>query len=205
MRGRLFGWMVAIMVTLWMGCASSSTPPDYFGLYATNAAPGNFSRSPLTIGMGPVQLPDYLDRSTIVTRLSPTRLQINANQRWAGSLQGEILRVLAANIKSETGSRQVVVFPWGSDVEPDIRFRIVIHAFEGGTDQGVHLNATWSMERDSTDEAVVLRDYDGVEKVTGKDFEALTEAMGRALSAMGHEMATAVMATGKPVTQDINR
>lgn len=204
MRGNISGWMVTFVMILWMGCASSSAPPDYYGLQSRTDTPGQHAPSQLTIGLGPVQLPDYLDRSTIVTRLSPNRLQIHADKRWAGSLQSEITRVLGANLKNETGSRQVVLFPWGSDVEPDIRFRVVIHAFEGGTANGVHLNTTWSIAWPASDRAVVLHDSELVERVAGKGFESLTEAMGRALSALSHEMAAAALSADPSVSGKMN-
>lgn len=192
MMGKFWIWiMITLSAMLWMGCGSSSAPPAYYGLQTALVQPGqSFPESQLTVGVGPVQLPDYLDRAPIVTRLNPNRLQVHEGHRWAGSLQSEILRVLAANIKQETGSPQVVVFPWGSDFEPDIRIRIFIHAFEGRPAHSVRLKATWSITRPPSSQTVLLRDSEVVEKVNGDGFDSLTEAMGRSLGVLSQEIAT---------------
>jgi uncharacterized lipoprotein YmbA len=182
-----------MMVT---GCASSITPIAYYGLHAVDPAVDHPPASQLTIGIGPVRLPDYLDRSAIVTRLSPNRLQINENHRWAGSLQSEILRVLAINLKRETGARQVATFPWSGNLDPDIRFRISIHAFEGQPASKAKLKATWTMTRNAHNHKAVLYNSDIAKHVDGKDLEAVTETMGDLLAEMSNEMASAIL-TGK--------
>lgn len=184
--------MVMVLMALFLGCASSSEPPAYYGLQAMVSASGHPDPNQLTIGVGPVQLPDYLDRSPIVTRLNATRLTVHNSHRWVGSLQSEILRVLSANLKKETAARRVVVFPWGSEFEPDVRYRVTIHAFEGRLADQVRLNATWSLSRYAQDGQVITRDSAVVEAVTGDSFEDLVEAMARALAVMSGEMASAL-------------
>jgi uncharacterized protein len=202
MMGKLSGWLVMLPAIFCMACASSSVPATYYGLQSAAAPPEQSLQNPLTIGVGPVVLPDYLDRAAIVTRVSPNRLQINTGHRWAGSLQNEILQALAGNLKHETASRQVVVFPWGSNFEPDIRFRVSIHAFEGQLARRIHLNATWAMTRRGSDQVVFIGDSDIAEEITGKDFEALADAMGRALATMSHDMAAAVGSGHGAVAQE---
>ena len=199
MMRSLSGWMVMLGLILLMGCASSSPPPIYYGLQTVPHQCDTPSRNQLTIGVGPVQLPEYLDRAAIVTRLSPNRLKVNDDRRWAGSLQNEILRVLTTDLKIRTACGRVVAFPWESDVDPDIRIRVTIHAFEGRPGSQVRLQATWSMAQPSVSPAVLLRDCEVVEKVDGEDFESLTAAMGRALAVMSQEMASTATAAQAPV------
>lgn len=201
MMGKALIRMGALLVILCMGCASGGAPPVYYGLQAEPTTNAPTVDRPLTIGVGPVQLPDYLDRSAIVTRLSPNRLQINQGHRWAGSLQSEILRVLAANLRAATAARQVAVFPWRTDFEPDLRFRISIEVFEGQPAQQVHLKATWTMTGGPSGVTDVLQNSDVFETIHGRGIEAITQAMGRALAVMSREMAAAVVSTD-PSTQN---
>ncbi len=199
MMGKWSGWIAMLTLTVWMGCVSNSPSPAYYNLNSRSDPSHPVSRNALTVGVGPVRLPDYLDHSAIVTRLSPNRLQINHSHRWAGSLQQEIIRVLAANIKSETTVGQVVVYPWRSDAEPDVYFRITFHAFEGRPAGRIQLKATWSLHRNASGQATLIRDSEVIETVSNNSFEALTQGMGRALAVLSHEMAAVLSAEGLAV------
>ncbi|MCH8947928.1 MAG: membrane integrity-associated transporter subunit PqiC [Acidobacteria bacterium] len=64
------------------------------------------------LGVGPVHLPSYLERTTIVTRRE-NQLSYNGMQRWAGSLESEFLQALGANLARMLGSHRVAVYPEG--------------------------------------------------------------------------------------------
>ena len=53
---------------------------------------------PKRIGIGPVQLPTYLERAQIVTRAGDHTLAVNDFHRWAGPLDEEIVRILAVAV-----------------------------------------------------------------------------------------------------------
>ena len=81
-------------------------------------------------GIGPIHLPDYLDRAQIVSRTSPNRLRVNDFQRWASPLDKDMTRVLAENIKQLTGVENCLVYPWPTNPGPDITMTLTVHAFE---------------------------------------------------------------------------
>src|SRR5215475_5950329 len=81
------------------GCTSS--PPTRFyvvpSLAGAETAPPAAPRD-LTLGVGPVTLPPYLDRLQIVTRASRARLVLGEFDQWAASLQDSVPRVLAEDL-----------------------------------------------------------------------------------------------------------
>ena len=82
------------------GCAS--TPPTRFyvlpALSSADTTSGvSTAKRELTIGVGPVTLPAYLDRPQIVTRASRAKLNLADFDQWAASLQDSLPRVLAEN------------------------------------------------------------------------------------------------------------
>ena len=181
-------WLIALLI--W-GCAGSGAPSAYYTLQHTpdidvrgNAPP----TAGLTIGMGPVTLPRHLDRDAIVTRIGPNRLKVNERHRWAGSLQSDIIRVLASRFEEVTRVKEVMVFPWAQSIEPDLRFRVEIVAFEGSPGKEVTLKAAWSMAPGSTDQPAVRRVSLIREKIQGGSMEEMVAAMGKALSLLSREM-----------------
>jgi uncharacterized lipoprotein YmbA len=184
---------------IWMlfccGCAGSSVISAYYTLQPVNGThqpPDVPAGAQRVIGLGPVVLPQYLDRSVIVTRISPNRLILNDGHRWAGSLQSEIMRVLADNLGSRLHAKEVVLFPWNASAEPDSHFRVEIKSFEGRPGKNVTLKAAWYLTFPSSAQPVVHRVSEIQEKINGYGFEDLAAAMGRALAGLSDEMAGAV-------------
>ncbi|MEJ2156278.1 MAG: PqiC family protein [Desulfobacteraceae bacterium] len=184
-----------LIALLFWGCAGSGPLPSYYTLQPppdTDVHGKDPETAHLIIGMGPVVLPRYLDRDPIVTRISPNRLKVNERHRWAGSLQSDITRVLAARLGSLERVKEVLIFPWGTSIEPDLRFRVEILAFEGRPGKTVTLKAAWSMAPGSSDQPAVRRVSLIREEVNADSMEGMVAAMGNALTLLSREMAAAI-------------
>src|SRR5215218_6635492 len=79
--------------------ACGSTPKDRFYTLApaSTLAPAATASAPARYGVaiGPVRVPEALDRTQMVVREGPNRVEILDQHRWAGSLRSEIARALA--------------------------------------------------------------------------------------------------------------
>lgn len=195
MTTRPIGWIAVLMAMLCSGCFGTAATSSYYTLNSAAPEAGLPDTQPgaqLIIGLGPLSLPDYLDRPAIVTRISPNRLAVNEGHRWAGTLQSEILRVVAADLEALTGARSVVVFPWPVELDPDLRFRIDIQAFEGRRGGKVQLKAAWSLTPSRSDQPAVRRVTLIEEDARGTGFDGLAAAMGQALAGLSRQMADAV-------------
>src|SRR4029453_549757 len=87
---------VALLVL--SGCLGS-TPPTQFYLLpprpsGDTAPPASAGPRDLTLAVGPVTVPPYLDRPQIVTRTSRAKLALADFDQWAGPLADTIARVL---------------------------------------------------------------------------------------------------------------
>lgn len=176
------------------GCAGGGTPVVYYTLQSSTLAPAMEASKTVEIGVGPVMLPDYLDRKALVTRISPNQLNIHQGHHWAGSLRDEILRVVSANLKSACPGVTVLSHPWSGSDPPALRFRLSILSFEGQPGDEVDLTVAWYAECKSTDQAPLRRETHVRHSVTGDDLEAYAAAMGQALADLAREMARDVAA-----------
>lgn len=176
------------------GCAGGGTPIVYYTLQSSTLAPAMAASKAVEIGVGPVMLPDYLDRSALVTRISPNQLSIHQGHQWAGSLQDEILRVVSANLTSACPGVTVLPHPWSGSDPPMVRFRISILSFEGHPGGAVDLKVSWYVEDKRTDQAPLRRETQVRCSVNGDDLEAYAAAMGQALAGLTREMAKDVAA-----------
>jgi len=96
------------------------------------------------LGLGPIELADYLKRPNIVRVRDNNNLNLTTNDFWAEPLDKGIVRVLSLNLVRQNPSRMVIDFPWRSDRIPPYSLRVDIHELVSGNDQ-TSINATWEL------------------------------------------------------------
>ena len=134
------------------------------------------------IGIGPVRLPELLDRPQIVTRQSSNRLQLSASHRWVEPLAENITRVLRENLSALLDTERFLLYPWNRAIPADYQIIIDILRFEGAGYQTAGLEAVWSV-RDKTG-MVLLSQRRSTYQVTAMspDYEGLVSALSKTLS-----------------------
>jgi uncharacterized lipoprotein YmbA len=176
------------------GCGSSPKrnfytlqPPPSASL---RSLPGGPARPAIVVG--PVTLPDVVDRSQLVVRTGDNRLEISDVHRWAEPLKSEVAAVLAADLSRELGGAQVSVQGQGTAGEPDIRVAVDVLRFESVLGSSAAMEAVWVVRRkDAADQPVRGRSM-AHEAVQGDGYEALVAAHTRALSRIGRDIAAAI-------------
>ena len=133
------------------GCGNFSPRPDpsrFFTLtaIAQPAAPAaRESRNPggISLGLGPIRLPSYLDRQEIVTRVSPNRMDLSEYDRWAEPLETNFTRVLAQNLAVLLNTDQLVFYPWEQNRKLNYQVEVEVLRFEANAAGDVQLSARW--------------------------------------------------------------
>ena len=108
---------------------------------STPAATGNGPS--LTIGIGPIDFPDYLRRPEVVTVASPNQLDLAAEKRWGEPLDKDFARVFAENISRLLKTQQLEKYPWPVRTHIDYQIVIDVQRFETTTDGQSQLVARW--------------------------------------------------------------
>src|SRR5215475_13402832 len=183
------------------GCLGS-TPPTQFYLVPSltssdTAPPASAGQRDLTLGVGPVTVPPYLDRPQLVTRTSRAKLALADFDQWAGPLPDTIARVLAGNLSLLIPTERVVLHPWPRTIDPDYQVTVEVLQFDRGPGGEVVLAARWSLlDRDG--KALVLRTARLSQAAGGADYEATVTAMGRTLEALARDMAATLRSMAQP-------
>jgi uncharacterized protein len=204
MRRRRASWppLLACGVFLAMvGCVGSSRTARFYTLAPLESrdAPAS-SGTNSTLALGPVEIPEYLEREQIVTRTGANELVLADFDRWGGSLEREISRALVATLADRLASRNIRVAAWRSVTPPPVtsgyRAAVSISRFDGVLGQSVVLNGRWELiaERGTKADSLAVREATVTEKIDGESYEALVAAMQRALVRFGQEMADAIAA-----------
>ena len=126
--------LLAILAAIALS-ACSSTPDRFYKLAADGKLPSSRSSNDLLIGIGPVKIPDYIDRAELVFQSAPNRFEVPPEHRWAGDLGKSFSNVLATNVGHRANTASVYSYPWDPALRPryTVPVRVLqFHALSGG-------------------------------------------------------------------------
>jgi uncharacterized lipoprotein YmbA len=199
-----FLFLACCLPPILAGCLGGTSPPSRFYTLApleTRSSQPAKGQNTL-MALGPVTLPDYLNRRQIVTRSGKNELVIAEFDRWGGTLDDEITRSLVANLADRLASANISVFSWQTMplgvMVASYRVPVGISRFDGIPGESVVLSARWGIfaKKETTEESLLVNEAAITEKVDGKGYDALVAAMQRALDRLGKEMADSITARG---------
>lgn len=145
--------------------ACGSTPPsDYYVLSA--AATETPSGDSPSLGVGPVSIPEYLNRNSMVFNRDGNKLEIASFARWAEPLESGISRVLSINLASRLNTEDIQVFPWHPSQAPDYAVGVRLLVLDSNSVRA-QLVAEWSLRTKKDGSAEVRRIVSLEETTTG--------------------------------------
>ena len=145
----------------------------------------------IAVAVGPVTLPQVVDRPQLVIRVAANRVDILEMHRWASSLKSEIPRLIAENLARQLGPARVSAYPQNASENADYRVLVDVQRFEATSGEGVTVDALWSVRHTGggtprTGRSVVN------EKAVGESYDVLVAAYGRAFAAVSRDIAQAI-------------
>ena len=190
---------IILLPLLLMGCAT--TPPSAFYTLTPELAgpdPG-IREGTLAIGLGPFDLPEYLDRPQLVARAGANELTVDELHRWGGSLSEDFLRVLGENLAQELETSRIVLAP--AEVRFPLDFRVVgdVIAFEGRAGGEAVLKVRWAVLDPYRERALSVRERRYREAVREEGPAAMVAAMSAALATFSGDLAADIRRLPRPV------
>ena len=104
--GLLFGLLVAAT-----GCLGRSPQVRHFMLGVEEVAPAEAGAPEVSVLVGPVRLPAYLDRSELARLGRDGEVELASTARWLGSFEENFLRAVSLGVARRLGSNEVVAHP----------------------------------------------------------------------------------------------
>lgn len=193
MRVTVFG-TAAILLALVSAACSRSPRVTFYTL-----APEAKVEAPLpdhmvpAIAVGPVTLPELVDRPQLVVRVAANRVDILETHRWAEPLKSEIPRLIAENLGRLLGSNRVSSHQHYSGSDAHYRVLLDILRFESAPGESVIVETAWTLRRSAGGAPKKGRTLVR-EKTTGAGYDALAAAYSRALACVSEDLARAVRA-----------
>lgn len=153
---------------------------NYYRLNPTAAAASGASGGGPSVVIGPVSLPSYIDRTEIVFANGPNEFQIPSNALWAGSLQENISRTVAADLGRLLGSSQVRA-GLETGARPRYRVALDIRQFHGISGQEAILDLSWRIQSGASGATISRQSGSFREPIIGDGYGPLVTAESRLL------------------------
>ena len=185
---------IVIAVMCFLATACGTTQPSHFYMLNSMAddnkgEPASGQTGKLHIGLGPVTLPKYLDRSPIVLRGSSTEVIIDDLHRWAEPLEDNFIRVLAENLYAELDGAQISLHPWRDWKGIDYQIVITVYRFDSDTTGNITLSSNWSIVGAADEQTLYAQKSVIKESALSSDYPALVNGQSKATQQLSREIA----------------
>ena len=183
---------IIFTVGVFLSMAACSTTPEarFYTLSPMASPPGSSEKSIADkhiLGIGPVKVAAYLDRSEIVTRSSPTHVELAGFDRWAEPFEDIVASTLAKNISLLLPSVHPIIDPWP---EANIEYQLVlkIKKFESNKDGKVTLDVSWGILQHSNRKMKAVYESNIILPGSSGDFDEITKNMSLAIAELSKEV-----------------
>jgi uncharacterized lipoprotein YmbA len=198
--------LVLLALVLWLAGCARSPSARYYVLNPLDPreakAPAGAAANPVSVGIAPVEIPDYLERPEMVTRDGRNALKLDDYDRWAGSLSSDIAAVLAQNLALLLGTDRIYLLPVGRGQKPQYLLAMRVLRLDCVPGDQALLQAQWTLaESDGKDRKVATRVMTFSERLSDTSYQAMARGVSGALAQASREIAREITGLGEPVSQ----
>ena len=187
-----------LVAAAWLcGCSVLPPRPDpsrFYTLSPTVEAGEGSSQQPQIVlyGLGPIDLPQYLDRDEIAERMSPAEVRYSRIDFWAEPLKTNLTRVLLQDLSTLLGADRIVLYPWPGTVAVDYQIVVGILRFERTATGGTELRARWAIRNPRSGEYLALHESNLARPASSPATADAVEALSGDLGDLSREIAAAL-------------
>lgn len=184
--------LISLVLVLSVSACSRSPRSNFYTLVPQALPPGQaLSAAAPSVSVGPVTIPEVVDRPQIIVRVAENRVEVLESHRWAEPLKSEIPRLMAQDLGRMLGSSRVSSYGQSAGADATYRVLVDIARLEAVPGEAATVQALWTVRRGSArikGESLVR------EKVSGPGYDQLVSACGRALAGVSSDIAKAIKA-----------
>ncbi|HET9149297.1 MAG TPA: PqiC family protein [Alphaproteobacteria bacterium] len=192
---RLKTVLALAMAFLLVGCIAPTKPSRFYVLSAVEP-PTERTPNGISVSVGPVAVPKYLDRPEIVTRPTANALDLAQYDRWGGRLEDNVLQVLAEDLSRRLKTSRVSTFPAEAATGADVRVSVTVTSFECVGGDNCVLDARWRLSDANGNRPPVVRTFHTEVKAAGASYGDKVAAMSRTLNDLAVTVADAIEKRG---------
>ncbi len=191
---RIAAWVAAVVVgTVLVGCGGGAAVREsFYTLSAPTGSAAAAATSNVSIFVGPVSVPESVDRSQMVLRTGANEVEVSEKYRWAEPLKSAVPRVIAETLTRELGTQRVLTSRSAAALQVDYRVAIEVQRFDSSLTEGATIDALWTITPSAAKGGSVRTGRTRVTEPASGDPATLAAAHSRALDKVGRDIAAAL-------------
>lgn len=184
---------LCVLASFLLLACGSSPPVRYFSLSTMDVAHQQDGDDSVVLGFGPLRMPEYLNRSQIVTRGAGAEMQVHEFSRWTEPLDEAFHRIISADVDNLLEGVIVIAFPWESIIRTEVHYRLLgdVIRFDADRSGGIVLEVQWGIsEIESGPRVKAHRSRYEAQAARPDDPAAIAVAMNEALRLFSRDIAS---------------
>jgi len=188
---KLIALPVILCAALLTSCAAQ--PPTYFYDLTSQATTTEHKiDEKVTLGVGPVTLPQLLDRPGVVSRHHGTGVNVASYHVWAGELEPAFTRVLTDSIATTLTHDTIWASPWDNRFRPQYQLRLFVDRFSGEVNGQAQLKLSWTLLGDYGKSVISTHRY-RASVASGKGYQGYVDALNQLLADFASEVSVTLV------------
>ena len=183
--------VAAVLAAALLSGGCGGQPAEYFRLSAVTG--GSSTRAGgVAVGVGPVTLPAYIDRTQLVFQSGTNEFQVPAKASWAGPLGENVTQVLADDLGRHLHSGNVLRYPWPANAS--LRYQVVVNVeqFHSISGREALLDVSWLVEEPASRQILSRHKASFHEPIQGDGYGPVVAAESELLDQLAEAMARSV-------------
>ena len=181
---------IAIVLLGLVLAACGGAPKDNYYTLTAPPAPTTSLTNAVSIFVGPVLVPEAVDRAPMLLLTGPNQADVRDDHRWAEPLKNAIPRVVSENLMRELGTTRVSWSRIGASQPVDFKVAIDVQRFDSSFDAGAQVDAAWIVTPSNGSPRSGRSTI--TEPATSKDPAGVAAAHSRALERLAKDIAAAL-------------
>ena len=178
-----------VTITLLSACSTRSPTPNFY-LLENELNPKQYSGE-LRIGLGPVEVADYLQKPQIALRTNSSQIKFAEFDRWASSLRGLIINALQHDLAKQLNTNNIYEYPWRQSDQVDYSVAIDIKRLDASFKSGEAYLEAKAIIKDSNDNSFV-ETISLSQDLDRNSFDALVKAERQLLLYLSEQLSLAI-------------
>lgn len=183
-----------LLTSILSGCLSAGSSPDSRFYMLKSMGQGEVNKTfNLPAGVitliGPVDIPQYLDRPQMVTENDQGMISIAQFDRWGDALDLEISRQIIRNLNLLIPGATFETFPCNFAIPLNYQVIIEIQQLKCNLKKDLVLVAQWSIIDTNTKKMVFTKRSDLVQQINPQNYSGLADALSKAVASLSNEIA----------------
>jgi uncharacterized lipoprotein YmbA len=194
------GVSVACLALGLSGCISLPNSPSsptsrFYMLSAVNEtqASKKINITPgVIIGVGPVKLPEYLDRPQMVITEKQGILKFDEFDRWGESLDKGIARLMRENLTVMLPNAKLTLYPWNPSMA--VKYQVVTEVvqLDSELDKDMIFVVQWTVIDAQSSKAVVIKRSEFRQPILPQNYSGLVKVLSASCASLSSQIAEAL-------------